>query len=97
MIFAVAEAEVAEADSHHLISAWSDLVVGERPQGMVACYLLRGEGMWQVASVWEHAESLDRALGEERSHPAYAVFEAAGVDMRHTSMEVTGHLTEEGH
>lgn len=93
MIFSVAEAEVADADSHHLMRAWSNLVVGERPEGIVDCYLLRGEGAWQVASVWESAESFDRALREERTHPAYVVFEAAGLDMDHTTMEVTGHLT----
>ena len=92
MIFAVAEANVAEADSHHVLKAWSDLVVDEPPPGMLECYLLRGDGIWQIASVWDDHESLNRALGEERNHPAYAVFEAAGVDLRHNSMQVTGRL-----
>jgi len=92
MIFAVAEAEVAEADSHHLAGAWSNLVVGEQPDGLVESYLLRGDGVWQVISVWDDVGSLDRALGEEGSHPANAVFDAAGVDCRHTSMHVIGHL-----
>lgn len=92
MIFAIAEAEVAEADSHHVLTAWSDLVVGDRPSGMLECYLLRGDGVWQVASVWTDHESLDRALGDEGNHPAYAIFEAAGVDLRHNSMQVTGRL-----
>jgi hypothetical protein len=92
MIFAVAEAEVAEADSHHLAGAWSNLVVGEQPDGLVESYLLSREGVWQVISVWDDADSLDRALGEEDSHPANAVFDAAGIDCRHTSMHVMGHL-----
>ena len=92
MILAVAEAEVDEADSHHLAGAWSDLVVGEQPKGLVESYLLRGEGVWRVVSVWDDADSLDRALGGEGSHPANAVFDAAGIDCRHTSMQVIGHL-----
>ena len=92
MIFAVAEAEVAEADSHHVLTAWSNLVVGDRPPGMLECYLLRGDGTWQIASVWDDDESLNLALGDERTHPAYAVFEAAGADLRHNSMHVTGRL-----
>ena len=92
MIFAVAEAEVAEADSHHLAGAWSNLVVGEQPDGLVESYLLSREGVWQVISVWDDADSLDRALGGEGSHPANAVFDAAGIDCRHTSMQVIGHL-----
>ena len=92
MIFAVAEAEVAEADSHRVLTAWSNLVVGEKPPGMLECYLLRGDDMWQIASVWDDDASLNLALGDERTHPAYAVFEAAGVDPRHNSMQVTGRL-----
>jgi len=92
VIFAVAEAEVAEADSHHVFGAWSDLVVGEQPHGLVETYLLRGDGLWQIVSVWHDAEALDRALGDERTHPANAVFDAAGIDCRHTTMHVAGHL-----
>lgn len=92
MIFAVAEADVAEADSHHVLTAWSDLVVGDRPSGMLECYLLRGEGVWQIASVWVDDDSLNRALEDERNHPAYAVFEAVGAGLRHNSMHVTGRL-----
>ncbi len=92
MIFAVAEAEVAEADSHHVLGAWSDLVVGEQPPGLVETYLLRGDGRWQIVSVWHDADSLDRALDDEGTHPANAVFDAAGIDCRHTAMPVAGHL-----
>lgn len=93
MIFAVAEAAIAEADSHHVLKAWSDLVVGDRPPGMLECYLLQGDGgLWQIASVWDDHDALNRALGDEGNHPAYAVFEAAGADTRHVSMQVTGRL-----
>ena len=93
VIFAVAEAEAAEADPHHVFGAWSDLVVGGQPPGLAEAFLLRGDGLWQVVSVWHDAESLDRALGDERTHPANAVFDAAGIDCRHTTMHVAGHLT----
>lgn len=92
MIFAVAEAEVAEADSHHVLKAWSDLVVGDRPDGMLECYLLQGEGKWQIASVWNDQDSLNRALEDEGDHPAYVVFEAAATDPHHITMHVTGRL-----
>lgn len=92
MIYAVAEAEVAEADSHHVFGAWSDLVVGEQPHGLIETYLLRGDGLWQIVSLWRDAESLDRALGDERTHPANTVFDAAGLDCRHSTMHVAGHL-----
>jgi len=92
VIFAIAEAEVAEADAHHVLTAWSDLVVGDRPRGMLECYLLRGEGIWQIASIWEDDDALSQALGDEATHPAYGVFEAAGADLRHNSMQVTGRL-----
>mgnify|MGYP001820927018 FL=1 len=92
MIFAVAEAGVAEADSHHLAGAWSDLVVGDQPPGLVESYLLSEEGVWRVISVWDDIDSLNRALSEEGVHPANAVFDAVGVACRHTSMRVVGHL-----
>ena len=92
VIFAVAEAEVAGVDSHHVFGAWSDLVVSDQPQGLVEAYLLRGDDLWQIISVWHDADSLDRALGDERTHPANAVFDAAGIDCRHTTMQVAGHL-----
>jgi hypothetical protein len=92
VIFAVAEAEVAEADSHHLAGAWSNLVVGNQPTGLVESYLLSGDGVWRVISVWDDVDSLNRALGEEGIHPANAVFDAVGIACRHTSMHVVGHL-----
>jgi hypothetical protein len=92
VLYPVAEAEVAEAESHNVFGAWSDLVVGEQPSGLVETYLLQGDDRWQIVSVWHDAESLDRALGEERTHPANAVFDAAGIDYRHMRMRVAGHL-----
>ena len=67
--------------------------MGEQPHGLVEAYLLHGDGVWQVISVWDNQEALDRALGEEGIHPANAVFEAAGIDCRHSSLRVAGHLT----
>jgi len=92
VIFAVAEAEVTEAASHHVFGAWSDLVAGEQPHGLAESCLLRGDGVWQIISVWDNVDSLDRALGDEGAHPANAVFDAAGIDCRHSTMHVAGHL-----
>jgi len=92
MILSLAHAPVDAASRDNLFGAWSDLVVGERPDGLVDCYLLEADGVVQVAAIWESAEAHDRAIAEERTHPAFAVFEASGLDPTHTVFEVVGHL-----
>ena len=96
MIFAVAEAEAAEADSHHVFGAWSDLVVGEQPHGLSRPTCFVGTAYGRSSRVWHDADSLDRALGDEGAHPANAVFDAAGFDCRHTTMHVAGLLISSG-
>lgn len=88
----MAHAEVPEADHHHLIGQWSDLVVGDRPDGLVSAYLLKDGDYLRVAAIWRSAEDHDRALHEEKSHPAFQVFEAAGMDPQHAVMHVVGSL-----
>jgi hypothetical protein len=92
LIISMAHAEVPEGDHAHVLGEWSDLVVGERPDGLVAAYLLRDGGYLRVAAVWRSVEHHDRALYEERCHPAYQVFEAAGVDPHHVVMNVMGSI-----
>ena len=93
MIFSMAHAEVGEAQRENLFGEWSDLVVGDKPKGLVACYLVEDGAHIRVAAVWHDAEAHDRALHEEQSHPAYRVFEAAGVDPHHAVMTVMGSLS----
>lgn len=92
MIVSIAHAPVDSASSANVYGAWSDLLVGERPSGLVDCYLLEAEGAVQIVAIWARAEDHDRAIGEERSHPAFAVFEASGLDPTHSILKVIGHL-----
>ena len=92
MILSMAHAEIPDANHEHLVGEWSDLVVGERPDGLVAAYLLRDGQYLRVAAVWRSREAHDRALDDEASHPAFQVFEAAGVDPHHVVMDVIGSL-----
>lgn len=92
MILSLAHAPVEDASRDNLFGAWSDLVVGDRPNGLIDCYLLEDEGVVQVAAIWESAEAHDRAIGEERTHPAFAVFEASGLDPTHSVFNIVGRL-----
>jgi len=91
-VLSLAHADVEEATKAHLFAAWSNLVTGERPTGLLDCYLLEGDGVVQVAAVWENAETHDLALADEGNHPAFVVFEAAGIDVTHSLMSVVGFL-----
>jgi hypothetical protein len=92
MILSLAHAPVEDASRDNLFGAWSDLVVGDRPNGLIDCYLLEDEGVVQVAAIWESAEAHDRAIGEERTHPAFVVFEASGLDPTHSVFNIVGRL-----
>ena len=92
MILSMAHAAVPEATHGNLMGEWSDLVVGDRPEGLVAAYLLSDGDNLQVAAIWESIDHHERAMADEKSHPAYAVFEAAGADPHHVTMKVIGSL-----
>jgi hypothetical protein len=92
MIMSVAHAPVDEASHANVFGAWSDLVVEERPKGLVDCYLLETDGVVQIVAIWKSVDDHDRAVEEESNHPAYAVFEASGLDPVHSIFNITGHL-----
>lgn len=92
MILSMAHAEVVEADRDNLYGEWSDLIVGEQPDGLLSAYLVTDAQYVRVAAVWESVEAHDRALADEKTHPAFRVFEAAGSDPHHTVMKVVGTL-----
>lgn len=92
MILSIAQATVDEASKDNLFGAWSDLVVGDRPDGLVDCYLLESDGTVQVAAVWTSLDHHDAALTGDDTHPAALVFAACGVDPSHSVFEVLGHL-----
>jgi hypothetical protein len=92
VIFSMAHAEVAEADRDNLFGEWSELVVGQKPDGLVSAYLVADGDHVRVAAVWHDVEAHDRALHDEKTHPAFRVFEAAGLDPQHTVMTVMGSL-----
>ncbi len=92
MILSMAHAEAGEADRDNLFGEWSDLVVGEQPDGLVSAYLVADGDYVRVAAIWDSTEAHDRALHDEQTHPAFKVFEAAGLDPQHTVMKVMGSL-----
>jgi hypothetical protein len=93
VILSMAHAQVAEAEHDNMLGEWSDLVVGEKPDGLVAAYLVSDGDNLRIASVWHNADAHDRALQEEGTHPAFKVFEAAGLDHEHSVMRVIGSFT----
>jgi hypothetical protein len=92
MIMSIAHANTQDAERDNLFGAWSDLVVGSRPKGLINCYMLESHESVQVIAIWSSIEDHDRAIGEDAAHPAYAVFEAAGLDPVHTTYRVAGHI-----
>ncbi len=92
MILSIAHASTDDAVDTNLFGAWSDIVVGERPAGLVDCYLLQGDGSVQVAAVWASIEDHDRAVDDGLNHPAFGFFEACGLDPVHSVYNVIGRL-----
>jgi hypothetical protein len=92
LILSIAHAEADDAAHANVFGAWSDLVVGNRPSGLVDCYLLRDDRDVRVVAVWESLEAHDRAISEEAAHPAYLVFEAARLDPVHTVSSIIGSI-----
>lgn len=92
MILSIAEADADDAVHGNVFGAWSNLVVGNRPDGLVDSYLLREDGVVQVVAVWESLEHHDRAVHEDGAHPAYVVFEASGLDCTHRVLNVVGSI-----
>jgi hypothetical protein len=92
MIMSVAHAPVDVSEQANVFGAWSELIVGDRPTGLVDCYLLETDGAVQIAAVWSSREDHDRAVDDESNHPAYAVFEASGIDPTHSVFTIVGHL-----
>jgi hypothetical protein len=78
--------------SGNMCGAWSNLVTGARPEGLVDCFLMEADGVVQVVALWESTDAHDRALGEEDTHPAFAVFEAMDADPTHAVFKVVGDL-----
>jgi hypothetical protein len=92
MIISIAQADADEATHANVFGAWSNLVVGQRPDGLVDSYLLRADSAIQVVAVWESLEHHDRAIHEDKAHPAYLVFEASGLDCTHEVLDVVGSI-----
>lgn len=92
MILSVAHASVDDPDADYIFGAWSNIVVGERPDGLIDCYLSRGEDVVHMFSVWDSVEAHDRAIDEKGSHPTFGFFEACGLDPTHEIYDVVGRL-----
>lgn len=94
MILSIAHAAADEATRANVFGTWSDLVVGERPNGLIDSYLVHGDDSVQIVAVWQSRQHHDDAIGDEITHPAYIVFEAAGLDPAHTIFDVVGRIHE---
>ena len=94
MIMSVARANADEAAHANVLGAWSDLVVDERPTGLLDCYLVTTDADLQVIAIWDTIEVHDRAVDEVGSHPGYAVFEAAGLDCTHSLHKILGSIRQ---
>ena len=93
MILSIAHAPVDDPDADYIFGAWSDIVVGDRPDGLVDCYLSRGDGVVHMVSIWDSLESHERALADRKTHPTFGFFAACGLDPEHTIYDVIGRLT----
>jgi len=94
LILSIAHAPVDDPEAGYIFGAWSNIVVGERPAGLVDCYLSQTEGEVQMISVWNTAEDRDQALDERETNPEFGFFEACGLDPTHTTYKVIGRLGE---
>lgn len=92
MILSIASAAVDEPDAEYIFSAWSDMIVGDRPEGLVDCYLSKTDQVLQMVSLWDTVEAHDSALSDRESHPALGVFAACGVEPEHSVYHVIGQL-----
>ena len=93
MILSMAHASVEDPTAENIFGAWSNIVVGERPEGLIDCYLSQGDGVVHMVSIWTSIEDHDRATEESKNHPAFGFFAACGLDPTHTTYEVIGRLT----
>jgi len=93
LILSIASAQIEDPTADYIYGAWSDIVVGQRPEGLIDCYLTQGDGILQMMSVWNSAEDQERALAETGDHPAFGFFEACGLDPNQTIHHVIGRLT----
>lgn len=92
LILSIAHAQVDDAARDNLFGAWSELIVGDRPDGLVDCYLLEADATVQIAAVWETAEHHEQAVKGDETHPGHRVFAACGVDPTHTVFKVVGRI-----
>jgi len=91
-IVSVSRAEVHEAVSAHIYAAWSNLATLDRPDGLAECFLFEDDGIFEVMGVWDTMDDHDAALADEGRHPAFVVFEAAGVECTHSFKRLFGSI-----
>lgn len=92
MILSISYVPVADATRENVFGAWSNLQVGERPEGLVDCYLLESDGVIQIASIWATKDHHEQAIQGPETHPGRVVFTACGLDPTHNVYKVVGRL-----
>jgi len=93
LITSIARAAVDDPDADYIFGAWSNMVVGERPKGLIDCYLSQGDKILYMVSVWEDNDAYDRALEDRESHPDYGFFRACGLEPTQALYDVIGRMT----
>lgn len=89
-VVSVSRAAVDDAVSAHIYAAWSNLVAIDRPAGLAECFMFEEDGYFEIMGIWESMDDHDAALAAETNHPAFVVFEAAGVECGHTFKRLVG-------
>jgi hypothetical protein len=92
LILSIAHASVDDPGAAYIYGAWSNIAVGERPDGLVDCYLSQGDREIHMVSIWQSAEHHDRALEDRSTHPTFGFFAACGLDPTHVVYNVVGRL-----
>ena len=92
MIMSIAQASVDDPDAGYIFGAWSNMVVGQRPEGLIDCYLSQGDRVVYMVSVWDDSEAYDRAMGDRENHPDFGFFEACGLEPTNTIYDVIGRI-----
>lgn len=88
----IAQASVDDPGADYIFGAWSNIVVGQRPEGLIDCYLSQGDQVVYMVSVWQDSEAYDRAMADRESHPDYGFFEACGLEPTNIIYDVIGHI-----
>jgi quinol monooxygenase YgiN len=89
-------AEVDPSRNGELVDAFSALVAGALPDGLVRTELLRGQdGTWRIQSLWRDRAALMAARESGERPAALVLFERVGAQHAHEVFTVVASTTPE--